>query len=300
MSLSPPKKLAIYYGWPNTVKDWTVAGAASVFKDYDIVVFGAGLENSSHGDHQNAIDIIAHADMANTQVFGYVTIQDSQSATNETKIVHWAAMGVAGIFCDEFGYDYGTKRSEQNSLVDYIHNTSPGLIAFVNAWNPDDALGNASVSPNNPQGTAHKLVSTDWYLAESYAVKNDAYDDTDTDTDGKPDWVEKSEKLEGYIGDIQIACIATVGTSSGAFVQAKADYAYFATAMYKFDMWGWGEKNYSSAGGPSSLPFRTRKALPEGAKLHGSVVKTGDVYERTTNVGFHLDADAHTVATRLD
>jgi len=177
MSITPPKKLAIYYGWPSTVKDWTIAGAASVFKDYDVVVFGAGLEDSSHGDHQNVIDIIAHQDMANTKVFGYITIQDSQN-DNETKIDNWAAMGVDGIFCDEFGYDYGTKRSEQNDLVDYIHDTSPALIAFVNAWDPDDALGNDQVPQKNPQGTAHHLQTTDWYLAESFAVKNNAYDDS--------------------------------------------------------------------------------------------------------------------------
>ena len=88
--------------------------------------------------------------------------------------------------------------------------------------------------------------------------------------------------------------------SQGAFVQAKADYSYYATAMYSFDAWGWGEKNYSSAGGPSSLPFRTRKTLPDGTKLHGSIVKTGDVYERNTNVGFHIDTYADTVSDRLD
>nr|QBK87336.1 MAG: hypothetical protein LCMAC201_02460 [Marseillevirus LCMAC201] len=293
-----PQKLAIYYGWPNTVKDWTVAGAASVFKDYDLVVFGAGLEDSGHGDHQNTDDIISHTDMSSTECYGYVTVQTSQSA-NETKIDNWDAMGVAGIFCDEFGYDYGTKRSEQNDLVDYIHTKS--LKAFVNAWKPEDALGNEQVSPNNPQGTAHKLNTTDWYLCESYAVKDNDYDDTDTDTDGHPDWKEKADKLVAdYSGDIQVACIGTTGTSSAGFTQAKADYSYYATCMYGFDAWGWGEKNYSSAGGPGSLDFRTRKAVPEGTSLHGSVVKTGDVFEKNTNVGFHIDTDAHTVSDRLD
>nr|QBK86420.1 MAG: hypothetical protein LCMAC102_02150 [Marseillevirus LCMAC102] len=297
MSLAP-KTLAICYAWLSTIKNWTVAGAVSVLKDYDIVVAGAGLEDSSHGDHQNTDDIISHSDMTNTEVYGYITIRDGQSA-NETKIDNWDAMGVAGIFCDEFGFDYsGITRAKQNDLVDYIHTKS--LKAFVNAWNPDDALSNNSVTPGNPQGTAHKLTTTDIYLAESFAVKDNAYDNTDTDTDGKPDWVEKAEKLECYIGDIVIACIGTTGTSTAGFTPAKADYSYYATAMYGFDVWGWGEKNYSSAGGPDSLPFRTRKTLPEGIKLHGSVVKTGDVYERTTNVGFHVDVDGHTVSDRLD
>jgi hypothetical protein len=297
MSLTPPKKLAIYYGWPNTVKDWTVAGAVSVFKEYDIVVFGAGLEDSSHGDHQNTKDIIDHSDMANTECYGYVTINQS-TQTVKDKIDLWHSMGgsnqkIAGIFLDEFGFDYGISRSKQNTIVDYIHNkTGPTLKAFVNAWDPDDVFA------GNP---AHKLASDDWYLAESYAVMNNDYDDTDTDTDGHPDWKEKADKLKGtYAGEALIAAIGTTGSSSAGFTQAKADYSYYASAMYGFDAWGWGEKNYSSAGGPSSLPFRTRKALPEGDKLTGSVTKSGDVFERSTNVGFHIDTDAHTVSDRLD
>jgi hypothetical protein len=292
-----PLKLCIYYGWPSTVKDWTVAGAASVFKDYDLVVFGAGLEDSSHSDHQNTDDIINHTDMSNTEVYGYITIQDGQTA-NETKIDNWNTMGVAGIFVDEYGYDYGNTRDEQNDLVDYIHNKS--LIAFVNSWDPDDAVGNAVVTTYNPNGTAHKLNTTDWYLAESYAVKDNAYDDTDTDTDGHPDWQEKAEKLaDTYAGDIKVACIGTTGSSSAGFTQAKADYSYYATVLYGFDAWGWGEKNYSSAGGPSSLTFRTRKTLPEGDNLHGDVTKVGDTYQRTTNVGIKVDITNHTVSDRL-
>lgn len=293
-----PKKLAIYYGWPSTVKDWTVNGAASVFKDYDLLVLGAGLEDASHGDHENTEDIINHTDMANTEVYGYVTAQTSQSA-NETKIDNWYAMGATGIFCDEFGYDFGTSRSDQNDLIDYVH--SKGLKAFVNSWDPDDALGSDVDATYNPTGTGPALSTTDWYLAESFAVKDDDYDDTDSNSDNVPDWKDKADKLVNYSNDINIACIASVGTSTGSFVQAKADYSYYITSMFGFDAWGWGEKNYSSAGGPSSLPFRSRKTLPEGDELRGEITGgTGDIYERRTNVGFHIDIDNHTVSDRLD
>ncbi len=299
-----PEKLAIYYGWPSTVNaTYSVAGAAGVFKDYESVVFGAGLEKTSHGDHDNTQDIIDHTDMASTNVYGYVDANKSSLGDIKTDIDDWHTMGIHGIFVDQFGYDYGNvDRTRQNDVVQYIHDkTSPTLVAFVNAWDVDDALGNAVDQTKNPSGTAHKLNTTDWYLVESFAVKNNAYDDTDTDTDGDPDWKEKADKLiTTYSGDIKVAAIGTTGSSSAGFTQAKADYSYAATAMYGFNSWGWGEKNYSSAGGADSLPLRTRWTLPEGSALHGSISKTGNKYQRNTDVGFQIDISAHTVSTRLN
>ena len=45
------QKLAIYYGWPSAVNaTYTPALAAGVFSKYNLVVFGAGLEDVSHPD----------------------------------------------------------------------------------------------------------------------------------------------------------------------------------------------------------------------------------------------------------
>ena len=282
-----PKKLAIYYGWPSSVNaTWTVAGAAGVFKAYYLVVFGAGLEDSLHGDHQNTDDIINHADMTNTEVYGYIDSTASQN-TIETSIDNWNAMGVAGIFCDQFGYDFGVKRSEQNNIVDYIHTVS--LKAFVNAWDVDDAFSSAAEQPHNPSGTAHKLNTTDWYLAESYQIINGGYQTASA-------WETKSDKMVTYQSDCQMACVTTYDNS--AFSQGKADYSYYSCAMYGFGAWGWGEENFSASS--ASLTFRTRKMLPEGVKLDGAISDSNEKYERNTNVGFHVDTGDHTVSDRLD
>ena len=60
MALPIPKKLAIYYGWPSAVSGagGNVTTAANVFKDYDQVVLGAGLEDGTHPDHTNTAAII--------------------------------------------------------------------------------------------------------------------------------------------------------------------------------------------------------------------------------------------------
>ena len=45
MSNILPKKLSIYYSFPSSVNaTFTVAGAVNVFKDYDLLVLGATLE----------------------------------------------------------------------------------------------------------------------------------------------------------------------------------------------------------------------------------------------------------------
>ncbi len=284
-----PKKLAIYYGWPSTVNGtYSVAGAAGVFKNYDIVVFGAGLEESSHGDHQNTKDIIDHSDMANTECYGYITMGNS-TQTIKAKIDDWHSMGgsnqkIAGIFCDEFGYDFNTTRSKQNTIVDYIHNKSnPSLKAFVNAWDPDDVFS------GNP---GHKLNTDDLFLVESYVVKTGNYETESA-------WDSRNDKLVTYKSDAKIVCITTPD-SNGTFSQSKLDFAYFNCAMYGFEAFGWGEKNYSSAGGADSLPLRSRPGVPEGTKLDGSVSNTGSVYEINTNVGFHVDWSDNTKDTRLE
>src|SRR3990172_11659390 len=102
-----PKKLFIYYGWPIALNGlWSVASVAAELSQYDLGVFGAGLEDSNHPDHQNTIDIIANSSMVNTEVYGYISTKDGLTA-NQPKIDNWDAMGVKGIFCDEYGFDFG-------------------------------------------------------------------------------------------------------------------------------------------------------------------------------------------------
>jgi hypothetical protein len=296
------KKLAIYYGYPSTVNDYTINGAVDVFKVYDLLVFGKDLEKNTHPDHNNTELIINHQDMANTEVYGYI---DTSYSNNKMKnrVNKWKNMCVAGIFINLFGYDFGTTREQQNTFVDYIHNQ--GLKVFVNSWNPDDALSNHIINPNNVNGLSHHLLSSDWYLAESFAVKNNEYDDIDYNENNEKDWIEKGNKiLNNYSNSIQIASIATINSDGTAtdltFSQNKADYSYYAAHLFGFNAWGFGENNYSSLGGPDSLPYRMRKELPDYDYFKTNILKDGQIYERRINVGIHIDTINHTVSYRLD
>src|SRR5437016_9884185 len=114
MSRIESKRLAIYYGYPSGVNGtFTVPGAINVFKDYYLIVFGDGLEAVSHPDHANTVAIIAG--LTNSKVYGYIDSTLSIT-TLQTNIDNWALMGVAGIFCDRFGYDFGLTRAAQNAI----------------------------------------------------------------------------------------------------------------------------------------------------------------------------------------
>jgi hypothetical protein len=283
MSLTP-KKLAIYYGWPSAVNGSAgdVNAAVAVFKEYDAVVFGAGLEDTGHGDHANTVAIISHVDMLNSDVYGYISAQDTNTI-NWGKIDAWNSMGVDGIFCDEFGYDFNVDRNRQNVLVEYIH--YKGLKAFVNAWNPDDVFLNTVDPIKNPLGTAHMLGANDIYLAESYQIINGNYQ-------SESDWRTKSDKMDAHrtTYGTGMAAIATAG--SLPFDQAKWDYAYYSAVADQF-MVGWGEEFYSAAS--ASLPMRSRKMV-YGTYFKTALSSSSGVYERNTNVGVLIDTVNHTVS----
>ena len=288
--INVPKKLAIYYAFPSLINgaNGNVTSAVNVFKVYDMVVFGAGLEKMTHADHAKTIQIINHPLMVGTQVFGYIDatrmVNDFQTRTDQ-----WKAMGVKGILLDRFGYDFGVTRSKQNTLINYVH--SKGLIAFVNAWNPDDVFGSSVVPLLNTLGTAPVINSGDWFLAPSYQIIDGAYQTAS-------DWKTKADKMATYKAGVgtKIAC-STTTTSSIGFDQAKLDYAYYSTALYNFDAFAWGEPDYSATS--ATLPLRTRIPFL-GTHFTGPIVTTSaGVFERQTNVGIRVDTVGHVPGTIL-
>lgn len=281
MSASLPiKKLAIYYAWPSIVNGSTsTAQAIQVFSDYDIVVIGKDLENTTHPDHQNTKDIIAGCA---AEFYGYVN--GELSFTNVKQAVgKWCDIpGIAGIFVDRFGYDYGTNRTKQNKIIDYIH--ASGVKAFVNAWNPDDVF-------QSYQGVAHKLHAGDWYLAQSHYVINGQWQTV-------ANWETKSDAMAAYKASsgVNMACITTTTASIG-FDQSKWNAAYYAHTIYGFDASGWGEPLYSAP--DALLPWRTRLPI-NGTKFAGSLNKNSGVFDRQTNIGITVDTSTHETSSLLN
>jgi hypothetical protein len=291
-SLATPP-LAVYYGWPSAVNGagGSVPLAVQTFKEYSQVVFGAGLEDPSHGDHANLVAILADPDMAPVQSFGYIDSTLDLSVV-QSKIDQWVATGVKGIFLDQFGYDFGLTRAKQNALVWSIHHASCSTVmsAFVNAWNPDDVFLSTVDPTHNPGGAAPLLDSDDWYLLESYQIINGAYQ-------SESDWRVRSDKATAGRTALGVSLASVTTTDGSTFDQNKADYSYLSSVVDGLDSWGWGEQYFSASN--ALLPWIARAPV-NGTYFTGALTQNGAVWERQTNVGIHIDTTAHTVSDLLD
>lgn len=216
--ISPLPRLAVYYGWPSLVNGaaGNLTAATNTFNQFDIIVFGDGIEHPTHGDHANTQTIMAALKANGKKVFGYVDLgvstQNLSIATMKTYVDEWKSIGAYGIFLDDYGFDYGVTRARQNAMLSYIH--SVGLKAFMNAWNIDDALGNLDESgANNPPNT----VPGDYYLAESWLISGNAYQSVSA-------WSAKADKALNYYRTkgVITAALATNAAGGASAADVKA------------------------------------------------------------------------------
>jgi hypothetical protein len=246
------KRLAIYYSWPSEVNgaDCDVIQATAVFTQFDIVVFGEGLEDSSHEDHARTITITNNLKRGGVEVYGYIDLGISTSnlalVTIENRVSNWAAMGATGILYDNAGQDFGVSRTRLISAVDLVHNYSPTLSVFVNAWEPDDVFGGGQEGPV-------PLKKGDWYLAESHPVSGDQCPDLGF-------WWDKSQKLIAYrdqISSVRIAAIGTGNQGPTATITDPTTYwnnhppfrqTLWAAYLFGFDAFGFTNPEYSASG----------------------------------------------------
>lgn len=186
------QKLAIYYGFPSLVNDsrGDVEAAAKIFSQFSHVVLGANLQNDGHGakpkhaDHDNTRGIIQKA--SDSEFYGYINLgvlnTPEPHSLDEIKqgILNWKTMGVAGIFFDAAGFEYGVTRERQNESIRCAHEAS--LKAFVNSHQPEDTFGHQKVPlSSNGGGNVHGIKSAvgerDLYLFESFVISGGIYQD---------------------------------------------------------------------------------------------------------------------------
>lgn len=308
-----PEKLAIYYGDPAAVNGsgGNTTQASGVFDDYDMVIFGEGIEQTTSPYHTTTQTIIQNIQAA-TRSYGYVdlcvenpnsslyrcsnfTMAELQSRTDK-----WKAMGAQGIFLDQAGCDYVVDRARLNGIVDYIHNQ--GLSAFVNVWNQDDAFSPNSIpSPYtgyadcNPNHVSTHLGPNDYSLLESWAViLSDWSENWTVDPNMLMPRGDKALQYKNTYGT-KFATVNTVGYSNPPFEQAKFDYVWWTTLLYGFDAMGWGE-TWVFSSDTNALPFHSR---PDPGNIGDAIVPlsvthTNPLHTRSTLGGYiQVDSTNH-------
>lgn len=248
--------LLIYYGWLNSfnsaTNSWNNEKVAQELARYNLLVFGDGIQLSSHGDYSNSQVIIPRIQElnANAKVFGYVTVNQTY-ANFKTKVDNWITLGVDGIFFDEAGYDYGTvstnSRTNFNDKVDYVH--SNDLICFINAWNPDHVIGteNDVSYPNsswNPDMLESNLCMSDWYLHESFAINSSG------NYEVKSQWKSRGDKAQKLGLNIAACSVISDTDQSG---QAKFDFIYTSALMFNMDALGSSDTLYGASSAKSKM-----------------------------------------------
>jgi len=288
--ISLPLRLLIYYGWPSYINNsgGSTSLAITQFSSYAIVILGSGLESAEHGDHLNTKEIITAQSLSTTKFFGYVdlgiTTNDYSLEQIYSKIDTWKNMGVAGIFFDDFGYDFQVSRERQNQAVNYAHDQS--LVVIANAWDPDDVFSNDIDLTYNSSGLDNTLNNDDYYLFESFQIKEGAYDSTENFT-------TKLNKIIRYKEDfgIQIMTITT-NDSNNEFNQDKFNYAYYAALIFELTAFGWGDYNFSAA--DSLAPYRERPSIDVGSYYESDVLNNNNEYYRDTENGqIKINLDNH-------
>lgn len=297
-----PARLAIYYGYPSLVNgaSGNVARAVATFAEYDVIVFGDGLEfadvdprrvpaGAGPEEHRLTRSIIERlrAGASTKRIYGYIDLGHSQRLSIEAiehRARRWAAIGATGIFLDEAGYDFGVTRDRQNAVVEFAH--SLGLSVFVNAFDPDDVFAATAVRLNaagggNPTGAASRLGGNDAFLLESFQVRLGEVENWSS-------WSARTAKAVKHRESFTSKLFAVTTTTEQTEQAARGLYAYawWSAAVWGVDGFGWGEPDFSGAS--SMLPRRHAAIDPRviaGTRFVSGVSHTPQGLERRTDAG---------------
>jgi hypothetical protein len=249
------KNMLIYYGWLNSFNSasngWNNDNVAADLAQYDVLVFGDGIQDPSHGDYSNTQAIIPKIKNLNPdiEIYGYVTVNQTV-ASAQTKAEQWNNLAVNGIFLDEAGYDFGSAstngREPFNELVDFIHGLSSANRVFANAWQPEHVLGetNDASYPNtsyNPHWIESDLDENDTLLLENFGIVNGAYEDKDQ-------WLLRGNRARALsrATGVRLAAVSVIADTD-ANAQTKFDFAEVSAAIFGLEVFGSAHTNYGAS-----------------------------------------------------
>jgi hypothetical protein len=272
----PPRRLAIYYGYPSLVEGagGDVPRAVRTFAEYDTIVFGDGLELGKasadaglRAEYQRLTQLIPalHATARKPAIYGYIDLGRSQNLVDAEivrRIDEWRQLGVDGIFYDEAGRDFGVTPSRRRAAVRATHERK--LLAFMNAFDPDDLFDAAGAPGSSGEGDPGALGARDALLLESFAVREGVLQSADATS-------KRAATAFKWRARTGIKVFAVTTTRSNPFDPGAFAHAWQLANMLGVDGFGWGERAFSAA--DSKLPFRARGSrLPQRAQRRLSSV----------------------------
>jgi hypothetical protein len=251
-------RLAIYYGYPSLVENagGDVPRAIAAFAEYDVIVFGDGLELDASGrdpgldaERRKLHEIVRGLRITPRRplVFGYIDLGRSQALTQieiSRRVALWQRAGVDGIFFDEAGADFGVTPARRRTAVRSVHDRR--LAVFMNAFNPDDLFAGDDSSPGAPR-PADLIGPADMLLIESFGVRLGRREPPELSAARAAAALRWRERTG-------VRVLAVTTTVAGMpFDGAAFAAAYERAAALKLDGFGWGEPDFSAG---SRLPSR--------------------------------------------
>lgn len=186
-----PASLLCYYGYPISYRGLNVNQLViDQIGAFDHWICGDQYQAPAHEAYASTVAICQGVRKLGTKVWGYVPIgvntENLSLATIRQRIGEWSAVGVDGIFLDEFGFDYLVTRQRQNDIIAICREYKLPIVA--NAWFFSDVFcDNPSQFPaawpvgderrtwfaqGNPGNVKLDMQEGDWFMLENYGVDN--------------------------------------------------------------------------------------------------------------------------------
>lgn len=278
----PP--ILVYLGSPAAINgSASIDEAAEHFVKYDHVVLGPDLEQDSSLGHIDAISIInkVHEDRS-VSFYGYIDCSISTETVSEiqVRINKWKDMGVAGIYCANFGYDKGVSRERQNLILDSIHQYD--LTAILDATNPDDVLSDTADTTYNPDWVVPNIQVGDIYHLKGFAVNTSA-----GSYQNFADLHLMMDKLIGFRDSIGIRIFGTsiVNNATPAnTAQGYFDYVHAVALLYSLDGFYSASPDYGQVSGQAK-EYSWSPLIGAWYTKTPNVTHTGNIYKRMAAFG---------------
>ena len=286
--------LLVYYGYPIAYKGiWNAdAIVAEISASHDYWVVGHTYQDPAHQEYASTVAIMRGVRAAGVKLYGYIPLGTNNYnytvAQIEAITDQWMAIGVDGIFIDEYGFDYGNTRQRQVDVVNMIH--TKGLPICANAWVMEEFVTDSLAETGWPSGDWRYVswqarnptnIPSPAQPGDSYLFENFCYDHLGPTTVWSTQ--ERAERARALAlqNDVSVWGMAvfaetTPGTldtaklGNLATLPAAGEYISANAYLYDINVVGSGGFSFGSNGTPLWAPLRQ---LPEGAQLPASPAK---------------------------